>query len=225
MSRLLFCCLLLPLSLFAQEEGEHFWSGLLTYNANVNNTLRVSSAGTYSNDHTTGYYFDSRINRGKFISNNRAFFLGVLGTINYSESDFIKVNGNNRYSITYQVGGQVGLVKYYFLLPRFYGTANHDFSYTYSWNENNDVFSNKLTSHGIAYRFSPGLYYRIRSHWGLQVNLSLLNVSINRNLIKNNTTQTESQRLNIGLFSGTTLGNLTVGVVYFPFQSQRKIAR
>lgn len=225
MSRLLFFSLLLPLGLFAQEEGEQFWSGLISYNANVNNTLRITPAGTYSNDHVTGYYLDSRINRGKFISNNRAFFIGVLGSVNYYESDFIKVNGQNRYNVTYQVGGQIGLSKYYFLLPRFYATANHDFSYTYSWNETNESYSSKITTHGIAYRFAPGLYYRIRSRWGLQLNLSLLNISVNRSLSKNTTTQSESQRLSLGLFSGTSLGNLTFGVVYFPFQSQRKKAK
>lgn len=220
--RKLILCILFPLSLFAQEVGERFWSGLITYNAYVNNTVRFPSSGNYSSDHATSYSVDGRITIGKFISNNRAFSYGMIGRVNYYESDFFKVNGKNAYTISYQLGAQFVLNKYYSIFPKFYATMNNDFNYTYNWNEGNDLFSNSINTHGLFYRFSPGLYYRLKPRWGLQLNLSLLSISINRSVSSNSQSQTETQRIYVDLFSGTSLGNLTFGVLYFPFQSQHK---
>lgn len=214
--------MLVPLCLFAQEEGERFWSGLISYNANVSNTVNLPSGGAYNSDHTTSYALDGRITLGKFISNNRAFSYGIIGRISYYESDFFKVNGDNSYTLSYQLGAQIGLSKYYLMLPNFYATMNHDFSYAYNWNEGNNVFSNDIKTHAINYMFSPGLYYRIKPKWGLELNLALLYVSVNRSVSSNSVSQSETQRIYVNLFSGTSLGNLTFGVLYFPFQSQRK---
>ncbi|MES2560497.1 MAG: hypothetical protein V4590_12190 [Bacteroidota bacterium] len=222
MLRIITLCFFVPLCVFAQEEGERFWSGFVEYNTNISNNGRILSSGTYSNDHSTSYYLNTRISKGKFISKGRAFSYGILGTVNYSESDFIKINGDNRYTISYQLGAQFGLSKYYVILPKFYATVNHDFSYQYQWNEGNDVFANSTNTHSILYRLSPGMHYRVKPRWGLQLNLSLFSLAVRRSLSSDSQSRSETQRINVNLFSGTTLGNLTFGVLYFPFQSQRK---
>lgn len=219
--RILILCMLVPYSLFAQEVGERFWSGLVTYAAKTDNSFRVSSNGNFNNRGTTTYFLESRINYGKFISNNRAISLGLIGSINYSESDYYKVaNGDNRNNINYRLGGQIGLTKLYEITPKFYAIVNHDFGYIYGWNGSNDTSYNKVNTHTIAYRLSPGLLYRMSARFSLQVNLALLNVGVSRTLYTYSKSSQQIQTIDLNILSGTTLNNISFGVLYFPFQSQ-----
>lgn len=200
---LLLTCLLAPLCLFAQQEGERFWSGHLTYN-----TTNTQSFRNGTSTGNSGYYIDLRISKGKFISNNRMVYGGLVSTINYTE-------GFGRSTGRYTVGAQIGLGKYYPLFAGLYASLNHDITYLYGWNG----ARSRVHSHYVNYRFSPGLMYRMGPRFALQLNLSLLSIGVTRQYDSN---RSQSQSIALNILSGTSLSNLNFGLYYFPFQAQRK---
>jgi hypothetical protein len=204
MLRLLQLCLLFPFYLLAQQEGEHFWSGSLSFNTTANKSFRNNGSSATN----AAYMIDLRVNRGKFISNNRMVYGGVIANIVYYEP-----GGNNA---RYATGLQGGLAKYHQLLPGFYASLNHELSYVFGWNGGRSAVRN----HTVSYRFSPGLTYRMSERFALQLNLALVTIDVTQQSSASN--RNESQRISVHLLSGTSLANLNFGLFYFPFQLQRK---
>lgn len=195
--------MLFPLCLFAQNEGERFWSGSLGVAAIEN--ARYSSGSTTNN---STYSMDVRLNKGKFISNNRMIYAGVNSNVALN-------GGNGRTNGRYVVGAQVGLAKYYTLATGLHATFNHELSCLYGWNGAKSAVSSYI----FNYRLAPGLIYRMNEKFALQVNLALLNAGITRQYSSN---IARSQTVVLNLLPSTQQINLNVVLFYFPFQAQRK---
>lgn len=203
MFRLLLVCLLFPFCLLAQQEGERFWSGSMSFNTTANKSFRNNG----SSNTNAAYSIDLRMNKGKFISNNKMIYGGIIANVVYYEP--------GRNNARYAAGLQGGLAKYYPLLPGFYASLNHDLSYVYGWSGARSPVRN----HTISYRFSPGLTYRMSPRFALQLNLALVNIGITQQNVSN---RNESQNITVNFVSGTSMANLNFGLFYFPFQLQRK---